>query len=128
MVCLLVRLPVVNIIKGNKRTPCVPAVRVGARGFAWVRVGSRGFAGFQTLFSNDSFRIFLQWDMFRLPELDCWQTMLKRLYMKELEQVVFWFEEYRLSMQQEMERREREMGIMRIANAVIDQRMKKTDV
>jgi len=70
----------------------------------------------------------IKWDMFRLPELDCWQTMLKRLYMKELEQVVFWFEEYRQSMQQEMERREREMGIMRIANPVIDQRMKKTDV
>ena len=66
--------------------------------------------------------------MFRLPELDCWQTMLKRLYMKELEQIVFWFEEYRQSMQQEIERRERELGIMRVSMPVADQRMKKTDV
>ena len=69
-----------------------------------------------------------QWDMFRLPELDCWQTMLKRLYMKELEQVVFWFEEYRQSMQHEIKRREQEMGIMRISMPVADQRMKKSDV
>ena len=66
--------------------------------------------------------------MFRLPELDCWQTMLKRLYMKELEQVVFWFEEYRQAMQQEMEKREKEMGILRVKMPVLDSRMKKTDV
>ena len=66
--------------------------------------------------------------MFRLPELDCWQTMLKRLYMKELEQIVFWFEEYRQSMQQEIKRREMELGIMRVPMPVLDQRMKKTDV
>ena len=41
--------------------------------------------------------------MFRYPELDCWQTMLKRLYKKELEQVVLWFEEYRHALQQELE-------------------------
>ena len=66
--------------------------------------------------------------MFRLHELDCWQTMLKRLYMKELEQVVYWFEEYRQSMQYEMERREEELGIMRAPLQVVDQGMKKTDV
>ena len=26
--------PVIYIVEGNKRTPCVPAVRVGARGLA----------------------------------------------------------------------------------------------
>ena len=70
----------------------------------------------------------LQWDMFRLPELDCWQTMLKRLYMKELEQVVFWFEEYRQSMQHEIKRREQELGILRISVPVADQIIKKSDV
>ena len=43
--------------------------------------------------------------MFRYPELDCWQTMLKRLYRKEVEHVVLWFEEYRLALQHEVERR-----------------------
>ena len=46
-----------------------------------------------------------QWEMFRYPELDCWQTMLKRLYKKELEQIVLWFEEYRLQLQDEFEAR-----------------------
>ena len=46
-----------------------------------------------------------QWEMFRYPELDCWQTMLKRLYKKELEQIVLSFEEYRLQLQDEFEAR-----------------------
>eukprot|EP00794_Sanderia_malayensis_P020398 gene20398-22411_t len=71
---------------------------------------------------------FLKWEMFRIPELDCWQTMLKRLYMKELEQVVLWFEEYRQSLQQELERREREMGINRVTMAIIDPRIQKSNV
>ncbi len=48
--------------------------------------------------------------------------------MKELEQVVLWFEEYRQSLQQEIERRERELGITRVAMPLIDPRLKKTDV
>lgn len=44
--------------------------------------------------------------MFRYPELDCWQTMLKRLYKKELEQVVMWFEEYRIALCDELDRLE----------------------
>ncbi|XP_012554058.1 uncharacterized protein LOC101240885 isoform X1 [Hydra vulgaris] len=48
---------------------------------------------------------YLKWEMFRYPELDCWQTMLKRLYRKEVEQVVLWYEEYRIALQQEVERR-----------------------
>lgn len=71
---------------------------------------------------------FLKWEMFRIPELDCWQTMLKRLYMKELEQVVLWFEEYRQSLQHEIERRERELGITRVAMPFLEPRLKKTDV
>eukprot|EP00112_Aurelia_sp_Birch-Aquarium-sp1_P004035 Seg1455.6 transcript_id=Seg1455.6/GoldUCD/mRNA.D3Y31 product="Protein salvador 1" protein_id=Seg1455.6/GoldUCD/D3Y31 len=69
---------------------------------------------------------YLKWEMFRLPELDCWQTMLKRLYMKELEQIVLWFEEYRQSMHKEIDKRERDLGIRRMP--IIDPRMKKTDV
>ena len=49
--------------------------------------------------------LLFQWEMFRYPELDCWQTMLKRLYKKELEQIVLWFEEYRLQLQDEFEAR-----------------------
>jgi len=66
---------------------------------------------------------FLKWEMFRYPELDCWQTMLKRLYKKELEQVVLWFEEYRLRLQQELEEREGgvEYGLPRMV-------LKKTEV
>ena len=44
--------------------------------------------------------------MFRYPELDCWQTMLKRLYKKELEQVVLWFEEYRAALTDELNRQQ----------------------
>ncbi len=80
------------------------------------------FADYQQCFAR------LQWEMFRIPELDCWQTMLKRLYMKELEQVVLWFEEYRQSLQHEIERRERELGITRVAMPFLEPRLKKTDV
>ena len=44
--------------------------------------------------------------MFRYTQLDCWQTMLKRLYKKELEQVVLWFEEYRSALSDELDRQE----------------------
>ncbi|XP_057315020.1 uncharacterized protein LOC130656208 [Hydractinia symbiolongicarpus] len=54
---------------------------------------------------------FLKWGMFRYPELDCWQTMLKRLYKKEVKQVVLWFEEYRLALQKELENRKMVLGI-----------------
>lgn len=43
--------------------------------------------------------------MFRYPDLDCYQTMLKRLYKKDLEQVVYKYEEYRQALQREIERR-----------------------
>ena len=44
--------------------------------------------------------------MFRYPELDCYQTMLKRLYKKEVEQVVLWFEEYRSALSMDLGRQE----------------------
>ena len=48
---------------------------------------------------------FFQWDLFRFAELDCWQTMLKRLYKKEAEQVVMRHEEYRQALQREYDRK-----------------------
>ncbi|KAF2355800.1 WW domain, partial [Trinorchestia longiramus] len=37
----------------------------------------------------------LQWHMFRLPELDCYQAMLNRLFKQELHNVVMSYEMYR---------------------------------
>lgn len=37
----------------------------------------------------------LRWELFRLPELDCFNAMLTRLYKQELEEVVMRYEEYR---------------------------------
>lgn len=44
--------------------------------------------------------------MFRYAELDCWQTMLKRLYKKEVEHVVMRHEEYRQALQRELEQKQ----------------------
>jgi scaffold protein salvador len=38
----------------------------------------------------------LRWEMFRLPELDCFDAMLKRLYKQGLEEIVMRYEGYRL--------------------------------
>ena len=51
--------------------------------------------------------VLFQWDLFRYAELDCWQTMLKRLYKKEVEQVVMRHEEYRQALQREYERKQK---------------------
>lgn len=51
--------------------------------------------------------VLFQWDLFRYAELDCWQTMLKRLYKKEVEQVVMRHEEYRQALQREFERKQK---------------------
>lgn len=37
----------------------------------------------------------LRWELFRLPELDCFNAMLTRLYKQELEEIVMRYEEYR---------------------------------
>lgn len=46
----------------------------------------------------------LKWELFRLPELDCFQAMLNRLYRQELEGIVMSYEGYRLALLREMER------------------------
>lgn len=53
------------------------------------------------------FSCHFQWDLFRYAELDCWQTMLKRLYKKEVEQVVMRHEEYRQALQREFEHKQK---------------------
>lgn len=49
----------------------------------------------------------LKWEMFRLPELDCFNVMLTRLYKQELEEIVMRYEAYRSALAYEMERRVR---------------------
>ncbi|CAL1277044.1 unnamed protein product [Larinioides sclopetarius] len=46
----------------------------------------------------------LKWELFKLPELDCFQAMLNRLYRQELESIVMGYEAYRLALLKEMER------------------------
>ncbi|GFT80296.1 protein salvador homolog 1 [Nephila pilipes] len=45
----------------------------------------------------------LKWELFKLPELDCFQAMLNRLYRQELESIVMGYEAYRLALLKEME-------------------------
>ncbi|XP_044013570.1 uncharacterized protein LOC122855932 isoform X5 [Aphidius gifuensis] len=52
----------------------------------------------------------LRWELFRLPELDCFSSMLTRLYKQELEEVVMRYEEYRSALLCEMEQRLRELN------------------
>ncbi|KAG8036864.1 hypothetical protein G9C98_004186 [Cotesia typhae] len=52
----------------------------------------------------------LRWELFRLPELDCFNAMLTRLYKQELEEVVMRYEEYRSALLCEMEQRLKELN------------------
>ena len=61
-----------------------------------------------------------QWDLFRYAELDCWQTMLKRLYKKEAEQVVMRHEEYRQALQRELETKQQEEEQLLSSQALAD--------
>lgn len=47
----------------------------------------------------------LRWEMFRLPELDCFNAMLTRLYKQELEEIVMRYEAYRSALLCEMDQR-----------------------
>ncbi|XP_050545429.1 scaffold protein salvador isoform X2 [Daktulosphaira vitifoliae] len=47
----------------------------------------------------------LRWEMFRLPELDCFNAMLTRLYKQELEEIVMRYEVYRSALLYEIDRR-----------------------
>lgn len=48
-----------------------------------------------------------QWELFRLPELECFQAMLNRLYRQELEDLVLGYEAYRAGLQREIDEREK---------------------
>ncbi|XP_014615610.1 PREDICTED: scaffold protein salvador-like isoform X2 [Polistes canadensis] len=52
----------------------------------------------------------LRWELFRLPELDCFNAMLTRLYKQELEEVVMRYEEYRSALLCEMEQRLKDLN------------------
>merc|ERR550532_3809779 len=47
----------------------------------------------------------LKWDLFRLPELECFEAMLTRLFRDELEELVMRYEAMRITLMQEMEQR-----------------------
>ncbi|KAH9375972.1 hypothetical protein HPB48_000814 [Haemaphysalis longicornis] len=49
------------------------------------------------------------WNLFRLPELECFQAILNRLHRQELEELVMSYEVERLAIAKEMERRRLEM-------------------
>lgn len=52
----------------------------------------------------------LKWNLFKLPELECYQAFLNRLYRQELEEIVMSYEMQRLAIAKEMERRRAAMG------------------
>lgn len=47
----------------------------------------------------------LRWELFKLPELDCFQAMLNRLFKHELHGIVMSYELYRIALTREIERR-----------------------
>ncbi|XP_047496006.1 protein salvador homolog 1-like [Penaeus chinensis] len=52
----------------------------------------------------------LRWELFRLPELDCYQAMLNRLFKHELHGIVMSYEMYRIALTKEIERRMQQMN------------------
>jgi len=55
----------------------------------------------------------LRWELFRLPELDCFDAMLKRLFRHELERVVMSYEVLRLAVIYEVEMRRKAPEILK---------------
>ncbi|KRY88381.1 Scaffold protein salvador [Trichinella pseudospiralis] len=49
----------------------------------------------------------LKWDLFRLPQLDCFDHMLLKLYKQEINTVVIAYERYRFALLNELERRKK---------------------
>lgn len=47
----------------------------------------------------------MKWDVFDLPDLDCYQAMMNRLFRQEAEEVVMGYEAYRATLQREIESR-----------------------
>ncbi len=52
----------------------------------------------------------LKWELFRLPELDCFDAMLNRLFRDELEELVMRYERIRIAISQELEFRNQSGG------------------
>ena len=54
--------------------------------------------------------IFLfQWNLFQLSKLEVFDAMLKRLFLQEAERIVLSYENYRIALNNQIERKEREM-------------------
>ena len=53
----------------------------------------------------------LRWELFRLPELDCYQAMLNRLFKHDLHSIVMSYEMYRIALTSEIERRMQQMNV-----------------
>ncbi|KAJ8673184.1 hypothetical protein QAD02_004446 [Eretmocerus hayati] len=51
----------------------------------------------------------LRWELFRLPELDCFNAMLIRLFTQEVREIVMRYEKYRNALRYEIERRAKEL-------------------
>jgi len=47
----------------------------------------------------------VQWELFRLPDLESYDAMLARIFKQELERIVSRYECYRAALLREMERR-----------------------
>ncbi|XP_008211319.1 protein salvador homolog 1 isoform X2 [Nasonia vitripennis] len=52
----------------------------------------------------------LIWEMFRLPELECFNAMLIRLFTQEVREIVMRYEKYRNALRYEIEQRSKEMN------------------
>uniref|UniRef100_A0A5S6QUK0 WW domain-containing protein n=1 Tax=Trichuris muris TaxID=70415 RepID=A0A5S6QUK0_TRIMR len=64
----------------------------------WIKVYARA--------PHDSDHL-LKWDLFRLPQLDCFDHMLLKLYKQEINTIVIAYERYRFALVNELERRKR---------------------
>ena len=49
--------------------------------------------------------VVLQWELFRLPELDYFDHMLYRVFKQELERIIVNYESYRMALHREMEKK-----------------------
>ncbi len=49
-----------------------------------------------------------QWELFRLPELECYDAMLTRLFRQEVEQIVWGYEAYRQSLHKHLDTRKQD--------------------
>ena len=59
--------------------------------------------------STDAARVcsILQWELFRLPELESYDAMHTRLFRQDLERIVMCYEAYRTALLREIDRRDK---------------------